>query len=525
MTALSGAPPTRSAVRIVAAGLLLPTAAGAACVFAFAPFYAWPVAIVAIAALFAVWATSGSPRQAWLSGCAFGLGYFLAGVSWIFVSLHTYGAMPAILAAIATFCVCAYLALFPAFTGWLAVRWGGASRARRLALAAAAYVGFEWLRGTLFTGFPWLTTGTSQAPSSPLAGFAPWVGAYGVSLAVTGAAAMVAALALSRAHARVRYHLVGGLVALFIAGALARLPGWTEPAGAPVRVALLQGNVAQEMKWRDEVRTRTLLDYRRMIFAVDARVVVLPETALPAFLDQLPDDYLESLRQDARVHGKDILLGTVERVPRGDEYEYYNSLVRITGDGRPSYRKRHLVPFGEFIPPGFPWVLAILHIPMSDFSRGNAAQAAIAADGVRFGVAICYEDMFGEEVIDALPAAQALLNVSNDAWFGRSFAADQHLQGSQMRALETGRWMLRSTNTGVTAAIDERGRVVSRLPAFTAGTLVAEVVPRQGSTPYSRYGNSAALLLAAAVGAVAALSRRRRQPDARARGTGKRKAP
>ena len=502
MTSAPAAPPIRSAARIVAAGLLLPAAAGAACVFAFAPFYAWPVEIAGLAVLFGVWAASGSPRQAWLSGFAFGLGYFLAGIPWIFVSLHEFGGMPSILAAIATFCLCAYMALFPAIAGWLAVRWGETA-GRRLALAAAAYVALEWLRGTLFTGFPWLNAGTSQAPGSPLAGFAPWVGGYGVSLAVAGAAALLAALVLSRAGSRVRFHLIVAFAALFLAGGLARLTEWSRPAGPPVRVALLQGNVAQEIKWREEVRTRTLLDYRRMIFDAKARVVVVPETALPAFLDQLPDDYMESLRENARADGKDILLGTVERAPRGADTDYFNSLVRITGEGRASYRKRHLVPFGEFIPPGFSWALAILHIPMSDFSRGKASQPAIAAGGVRFGVAICYEDMFGEEVIDALPAAQALVNVSNDAWFGHSLAAAQHLQGSQMRAMEASRWMVRATNTGVTAAIDERGRVVARLPDYVAGTLYADVVPRDGETPYAFCGNVLVLLLAGLTAACA----------------------
>jgi apolipoprotein N-acyltransferase len=510
VTVAQAAPPTRAAARTLAVGLLLPLAAGAACVLAFAPFRFWPVAIASLAILFAVFAGSGSPRQAWLSGFAFGLGYFLAGVSWMYVSLHDFGGMPAVLAAIAIFVLCAYFALFAAFTGWIAVSWGGSSRGRRLLVAAAAYVGLEWLRGTLFTGFNWLTTGVSQVPGSPLAGYAPWLGAYGVSLAVAGCAALAVAVVMLRTAARTRIALLAGFVAIFILGALARLPEWTAPAGPPVRVALLQGNVAQEMKWREEVRTRTLLDYRRMIFAADARVVVVPETALPAFLDQLPPDYMESLREDARAHHKDILLGTVEREPQGREYDYYNSLVRITGGAGPAtYRKRHLVPFGEFIPPGFSWALRILHIPMSDFSRGGPAQPPLEAGGVRFGVAICYEDMFGEEVIDQLPAAQALVNVSNDAWFGHSLAEEQHLQGSQARALETGRWMVRSTNTGVTAAIDEQGRVVKRLPVFTTGTLYADIVPRDGATPYVRMGNLPVLFAALAVLALCALTRRR----------------
>ena len=499
MSAPPGPPPTLSAVRTLAIGLVLPLAAGASCVLAFAPFYLWPVTIAALGALFFVWQRSGSPLQAALSGFAFGLGYFLAGVSWVYVSLHDFGSMPAILAALATFLFCAYLALFPAMAGWLVARAVRMPGPRRLGMAAAAFVAMEWLRGWLFTGFPWLETGTSQAPGSPLAGYAPYLGSYGVSLAVALTAAIAVSLLSTRAMSRRRVAAFGGLGAIFLVGALAPLAEWTRPAGPPVSIGLLQGNVAQEMKWREEVRTRTLLEYRRMIFETRARIVVVPETALPAFLDQLPADYVQSLVEHGREQGKEILLGTVEREFRGDDFSYYNSVVRLAAGKMPSYRKRHLVPFGEFIPPGFRWVLAVLKIPMSDFTSGASRQPALEAAGIPFGIAICYEDIFGAEVVDALPQARVLLNVSNDAWFGRSFAADQHLQASQMRALESGRWMVRATNTGATAAIDDRGRVVSRLAPFTAGALVAEVTPRDGRTPYSIWGNIPALLAAAAL--------------------------
>jgi apolipoprotein N-acyltransferase len=493
------APAAPPAARVLARGLLLPAVAGAACVFGFAPFYAWPVPIIALAVLFAVWVRSASALQAALSGWSFGLGYFLAGVSWVFVSLHYFGAMPAVLAAIATFLFCAFLALCPALAGWLVVRIAGAPPARRLALAPAAFVACEWLRGWIFTGFPWLTTGTSQVPSSPLAGYAPLLGAYGVSLAVAGAAAILVALTQTFAWSRARLALAGALAALFLAGGVARKVEWTEPAGAPISMAMLQGNVPQQLKWRDEVRAQTLADYRQRVFDAKAKIVVLPETALPAFFDQLPPEYLESLREHARRTGKEILLGTVERDFRGQEFDYYNSVVNVTGAKRQAYRKRHLVPFGEFIPVGFRWVLAILKIPLSDFASGAERQPPLEAGGTKFGVAICYEDLFGEEVIDSLPAAQVLLNVSNDAWFGESFAADQHLQASQARALEAGRWMVRSTNTGATAAIDDKGRVVARLPAFASATLLAEVVPRSGATPYVRWGNVPVILAVLAI--------------------------
>ena len=507
MSFAAGTPPARPpAGRTLALGILMPFLAGAACVSGFAPFYLWPVPIVALALLFFAWQRAGSPRQAGLSGFVFGLGYFLAGVSWVYVSLHDFGSMPAPLAALATFLFCAFLALHPAAAGWVAVRLAPAGPRRALAAAAAMTLA-EWVRGWIFTGFPWISLGTSQVPGSALSGFAPYLGAYGVSLAV-GLAAACVLLAVS-ARSRLALAPLALFALLFLAGLAGRTIEWTRPVGAPVAIGLLQGNVPQQIKWQEEVRTRTLLDYRRMIVATPARIVVIPETALPAFLDQLPPDYLESLRAHAREAGKEILLGTVERELRGEEFRYYNSLVRIGADGAmPSYRKRHLVPFGEFIPPGFGWILAVLKIPMSDFDRGAAGQPPLVAAGVPFAVAICYEDLFGEEMIEQLPAARILVNVSNDAWFGESFAADQHLQASQVRALESGRWMVRSTNTGASAVIDHRGHVVTRLPPFVAGTLVEAVPPREGTTPYARAGNLPALVLAALLLAIAARGRR-----------------
>ncbi|MBL0143648.1 MAG: apolipoprotein N-acyltransferase [Betaproteobacteria bacterium] len=490
--------------------IALPVVAGAATVFGFAPFYAWPVPIATLAVLFLAWSRSRSALQAAISGYAFGLGYFLAGVSWVFVSLHEFGHMPAALAAVATFLFCAYLAVFPAAAGWLAHRVSVAGLVRTLAAMPAAFVLLEWVRGWLFTGFPWLATGYSQVPASPLAGYAPVLGVYGVCLATALAAALLAAFAASVAWSRRRAVLAGAFIALLAAGGTLRLVSWTAPSGEPVTVALLQGNVPQHLKWRDDVRSRTLRDYHEQAVQSPARVVILPETALPAFIDQLPPGYLESLREHARSRGKDILIGTVERGFAGERFHYWNSVVRI-GAGEPqSYRKRHLVPFGEFIPPGFGWVLAVLKIPLTDFARGDAGQALLVAGGTGWAVAICYEDIFGEEVIDALPQAGVLLNVSNDAWFGESLAADQHLQLSQMRALETGRWMVRATNTGVTAAIDEKGRVVTRLPQFTGGQLLASPVPRSGATPYVRWGNLAVLAILAAIAAGLLVQRRAR---------------
>jgi len=502
--------PARAGASTLAWRILWPALAGAATVAGFAPLYAWPVPIATLAVLFLAWTRCGAPHQAALAGFAFGMGLHLAGVSWVYVSLHQFGHMPAPLAALATVLFCAYLALFPAAAGWLALRLAPEGMPRLLAAMPAAFVLLEWVRGWLFTGFPWLVAGYSQVPASPLAGFAPVAGAYGVTLALACVAAFLAAFAgAARADLRRRALLAAGFLAPIAAGAALQLVPWTAPSGAPVAVSLLQGNVPQDLKWREDVRGRTLFEYFRLVTASRARVVVLPETALPAFLDQLPPGYLESLREHAVANGKDILLGSVEREPGEGRQRYFNSVVNLGVSGRQSYRKRHLVPFGEFIPPGFGWVLAVLKIPLTDFARGDERQPPLAAGGTSWAAAICYEDIFGEEVATALPQAAVLVNVSNDAWFGRSLAADQHLQFSQMRALETGRWMVRATNTGVTAAIDERGRVAGRLPQFTQGALEASPVPRAGATPFVRWGNHPALALTLALLAAGAIRRRR----------------
>jgi apolipoprotein N-acyltransferase len=489
--------------------VILAALAGAACVFGFAPYYAWPIPMLALCVPFLAWSRAPTPRKAFASGYAFGLGFFLAGVSWIYVALHDYGDMPAILAAIAVLLFCAFLALFPAAAGWVTARFAG-NPGWRFVLAPASYTLFEMLRGWIFTGFPWLNIGASQVPFSPLTGFAPLAGVYGITI-IAAFLASLAAIALRReSKVRTRSAMVVAIAAVFGIGAALQTVRWTEPAGPSVSVALLQGNIPEELKWTDAMRKSTLDGYRDLVAAAKAKIVVLPETALPELYDKLPDEYLDSLRDIARKDGKEIVAGVVERERMGDRYGYYNSVVTIGSGATLTYRKRHLVPFGEFIPPGFGWVFAVLKIPMGDLERGAEGQGALTVDGTSFAVAICYEDLFGRELIDALPAAQMLLNVSNDAWYGHSLASDQHLQASQVRAAETGRWMLRSTNTGVTAAIDPSGEVVSRLPAFTKGTLVASPEPRKGMTPYSRWSDWPALAIAVALAALGAWRGRER---------------
>ena len=283
-------------------------------------------------------------------------------------------------------------------------------------------------------------------------------------------------LALRRRRA---WPVAVGLVALWLAGAGIARVDWTEPDGAPVTVSLLQGNVAQDMKFEPASLLATLARYREMMLASRAELVITPETALPVFVEHLPAGFLDQLAVQARERAAGLLVGVPERAADG---RYYNSMLALDGIGQQTYRKSHLVPFGEFIPPGFAWIVEVLHIPLSDFSRGAPGQGPLALAGQRLAVNICYEDVFGEELIDALPAASLMVNVSNDAWFGDSLAPWQHLQISQMRALESGRWWLRANNTGITAILDEQGRVRAQLAPFEVGVLNGTAQGRHGQT-------------------------------------------
>lgn len=466
---------------------------------AFAPLGWFPLIWVALGGLFFLFAEAATPRRALFVGWTFGFGCFLAGVSWIYVSLSVFGGMPFWLAGPATVLFCAVLAGYPAIVGWVFRRWLPDAAWRRVALFAALWALGEWLRGWLFTGFPWLAAGYSQAPPSPLAGFAPIVGVYGLSLL---SAALGACLALAVVE-RPPLAMVPVVVVLALGGALAKVT-WTRPSGAPISVALIQGNVPQEMKFLPEHFIRTLYLYRDLVAQHPAQLTILPETAVPAFLEDIPPAYLDDLGSLARRRDGDLVFGAVS----GNRRHYWNSAISLGSAPMQVYSKRHLVPFGEFVPPGFVWFMGLVHIPLSDFERGGDEPTVLAVGGRKVAVNICYEDAFGEELIRDLPMAGMLVNMSNTAWFGHSLAQPQHLQISRMRALETGRPMLRATNTGMTAVVRPDGEVQAVLPPFATGVLTADVTAYEGMTPFSRWGNVAFLMLAAAA-LIAALLRRR----------------
>ncbi|MSQ70869.1 MAG: apolipoprotein N-acyltransferase [Betaproteobacteria bacterium] len=483
---------------------------GVLSVAGFEPFGFGPLAIIGLACLIYLWRSVDSPRFAAALGFAFGLGFFCTGVSWIYVSLHVFGAMPAALAALSTFAFCAYLALFPALVGSLQARLSLPEWLRSLLFIPALWTLSEWLRSWLLTGFPWLSLGYSQT-DSPLSGFAPVAGVYGVSFLAASVAGSLVAAIVTRQRQRVQAVVAAGVM-LGAGGALGQLD-WTEPHGEPVDVALIQGNIPLSLKFDPKAYEKTLGIYKRLIessLAHDdpAKLIVLPETAIPRYLDNVDPGYLAGLARDAGNRGADILIGVPMQQPGGGGF---NSVVNIGASGSQYYAKSHLVPLGEFVPREFGWILSVLRIPLSDFSRGGL-QRPITAGGQRTAVNICYEDAFGEEIILQLPEATMLVNVSNVAWFGKSLAPEQHLQISRMRAIETRRSMLRATNTGVTALIDRNGGVVARLPQYEEGIVRARAQGYSGETPYIRLGNTPVLVLslAACVAAVLAAIRRRR---------------
>jgi apolipoprotein N-acyltransferase len=345
-------------------------------------------------------------------------------------------------------------------------------------------------------------------PASPLAGIAPVLGVFGVSLAVALSAGLLLTLFEGRrqkAEGRGRpissfflHPSAFFLLVLWLGGFALKQVEWTQPQGEPVKVSLLQGNIAQDLKWRPERALATLDAYLRLAQEAEGRLVILPETALALFLHEVPPEYLEALASRVKATGGDLLAGMPELTGPG---EYYNSMVSFGASPTRVYRKHHLVPFGEFVPlrPLLGWVMDWLQIPLGDFSRGPALQAPLAVAGQKVAMNICYEDAFGEEIIRQLPEATLLANVTNDAWFGRSLGPQQHLQIAQARALETGRYLVRATNTGVTAFIDPRGRVLARAPEFTTTRLEAEATGYTGTTPYVRWGNWAVVLTSAAM--------------------------
>jgi apolipoprotein N-acyltransferase len=485
---------------------------GVMAAFSFAPFPFHFLPFLTLAGVVLLWQIQTSRFGATLIGLAYGLGLMCAGMNWIYVSLHDFGGMPGALAVFCTFLLSLVLAIFPGLVGYLQHCIGAKGKLKALVVIPALWALFEWLRGWVLTGLPWLSLGYAQVADGWLAGYAPLVGVFGVSLMTALIAGVIATIlsALRRKDLRSTF-IAGTIAAIVFVGnmALARIQ-WTQPIGAPISVSLLQGNITQDIKWKPETIESTLLTYRDLTLASKSKLTILPETAFPVLLQQMPEEYLTELREHAKSIGGDILFGIPEST--GPSI-YHNSVLSFGVSPAQTYRKTHLVPFSEFIP--LKWLIGwvyddLLNMPLADFTAGAIDQKPFDVAGQKIAMTNCYEDLFGEEVIRKLPQATMLANVSNDGWFGHSWGPQQHMQIAQMRALETGRYLLRATNTGVTAIADERGRIVSRAREFTRTALNGTAQGFSGATPYVRFGNYPVVLLSLVMLALAIALRNRR---------------
>jgi apolipoprotein N-acyltransferase len=472
----------------------LAAAAGALLVTAFAPLEWWPTALVCPAVLIALWQRAKPLEAAW-TGAAFNLGTFLVGTYWIFDGLR-HGDAPIWMALLVWGGLVVIMAAYGGAVGYGVARWLPPSGALRwMAGIPAAWLIDEWWRGWFLTGFAWLSLGYSQTDTSLGRTFAPILGTYGLTaLLLLGAGALVT---LVLGSARERAVAAAALVLPWVVAWPLESHDWTHPVGKPVGVAIIQGSIPEDQKWQDEYRDRTLQLYRKMTLAVlGTPVIIWPEAAPPDLANNLTD-YLLGLYRAAVARGSSLLIGVVRADGPGI---YYNSVLALGSAGVSWYDKRHLVPFAEFFPvPSFvrSW-LRLMSLPYSDFSRGPPDQPPLEAAGLKFAISICYEDVYGSYELPILAESDALVNVTNDAWFAHTIEHAQHLQIARMRSMEGGRYLLRAANDGISAVIGPHGEIVARAPQYRPYVLKAKFRAFRGRTPYAYYGNGLIIGLAAA---------------------------
>lgn len=474
----------RLALESTAARGILAAAAGVLLAGAFAPLGWWPLAILCPAALIALW-QGASPRTAAWSGFWFNAGTFTVGTYWLYVSIHHFGRAPLVIAFFLMGGLIGIMAIYGALLGYVVGRWlprsGGV---RWMAGIPAAWVFIEWLRGWFLSGFGWLSLGYSQTDNWLGRGLAPVLGVYGLTaLLVVAAGALVT---LIRGSWRERAVALVALAVPVIAAAALLGQRWTHPIGKPVPVAVVQGAIPQDEKWQDSHEDATLELYRELTDrALGTPIIVWPEAALPDEANYLTD-YLIGLYRAAHQRGSSLLIGAV----REDGNDYYDSVLSL-GSEIGWYNKQHLVPFAEFFPvPHFirTW-LRLMSLPYSDLTAGKPGQPPLTAGGLHLAATVCYEDAYASSELPVVADSDALVNVSNDAWFGHSTARYQHLQISQMFAMQIGRPLIRAANDGISAVIGPNGEIIAQAPQYRPVVLRAVIHAYRGLTPFDRYGN------------------------------------
>ncbi|MDF2154902.1 apolipoprotein N-acyltransferase [Vibrio sp. CAU 1672] len=465
---------------------------GASTTLAFAPYQLWPIAILSPAVLL-ILLTNQSPKRALWIGYAWGLGQFATGVSWVYVSIANFGGMPLAANLFLMGLLIAYLAVYSGLFAWLTNKFFPHFTLTSALLAAPAlWLATDWLRGWVMTGFPWLWLGYSQI-DAPLASFAPIGGVELLTLFI-----LICAGALAYAWTHKQWMMLVIPAIILSAGFGIRQYDWVTPRQQDTTsVALIQGNVDQNLKWLPSQRWPTIMKYTDLTRENwDADIIVWPEAAIPAFEIEVPS-FLSNLDSAAKMNHSAIITGVVNQT---EDRQYYNSILSLGAtsygdysfDLSARYHKHHLLPFGEFVP--FETFLRPLapffNLPMSSFSRGDYIQPNIEANGMQMAPALCYEIIFNEQVRQNVNSAtDFILTLSNDAWFGRSIGPLQHMEIARMRALELGKPLIRSTNNGLTAVTDHKGQVIEAIPQFETAILRSELTPTDGQTPYHRWGS------------------------------------
>ena len=471
----------RGELTALLAGMLLP--------LSFSPFHYSVVALLSLTLLFVSW-QGVSAKQAALRGFLFGLGFFGVGVSWVYVAIHDFGSASMPLAVLLTAVFVSFLALYLAFIAWgiKKITSNNLTAIDFVFLLPVAWFVFEWFKGWFLTGFPWLEVGAGQI-NGPLSGYTPVVGVLGVSLLMAISAGLLAATWQAK-----RWTLIVVVMVIWAGGYMLKSVEWTQPIGNEIKVSIIQGNIPQEIKWDPDQLFKTLALYQaRTEQHWDSDLIVWPENAVTVFYHQVKAFYLDPLAKLARENKTDILIGLP--VLNQEKDEYYNSMMSL-GKEEGFYYKSHLVPFGDYVP--FEWLRGLIKffdLPMSSFSPGPVSDKLLHVAGQPIGMSVCYEDTFSTEILRTVPEATLLVNATNNAWYGDSFAPHQHLQISQNRALETGRSIVRATTNGVSALIDYKGHLRLQSAQFQEAVLTDNVQPRQGETPYVAWGQKPLWLL------------------------------
>ena len=466
--------------------LLLLAISGAILVCAYAPFSYWWLTFICPIFLYVAIANK-TVRIAFLYGFVFGLFFFGFGVPWTFNSIHEFGHAPFLLSAFLAGILILILALFPASVAALTAYLSSDKYFRFTSVLAFSclWASLEWIRSWIFTGFPWLLIGHVHH-GGPLQGILPVFGSYGASWV----ALLIGCLTVTTFVSSNQQKIISviSLVAIALSLYIINQITWTHAEDEPLDVVLIQGNISQEMKWDRSKHAFIMNKYLEMSKRhFDADIIIWPETAIPTYYTMVKDSFIPQVDKTAEENNLDYLIGLFTYNPENGHA--YNSVITL-GNELSFYRKQRLVPFGEYIP--FRGILTFLEnyidLPMADISSGTG-RPLVRLKGHEVGTSICYEAVYGDEIIRALPEAKFLINVSNDAWFGDSLAPHQHLEITQSRAVETGRYLLRATNTGISAIINPNGVIINKSVQFQDDTVRATIRPHEGTTPYVRWGN------------------------------------